>query len=164
MTTSFSFAGTHAWAKKGPLGAVEKLGLLQRAQARWQSWRDGREQQRMRRRLEETRISGRKPVNQLGANAASSEPQGTIQLGDESDIFETEEKEEKSRDSRKPPILFLHDEKKEKVAEDSVIVVQSERDSPLDDAELLRDWEVRRYGRNQLLIWQRAITEPVANV
>lgn len=46
-----------------------------------------------------------------------------------------------------------------KVAEDSVIVIQIESDSPLDDAESLRDWEVRRYGRNQLLIWQRALTE-----
>lgn len=53
---------------------------------------------------------------------------------------------------------------KDKVAEDSVIVVQTERDSPLDGAELLRDWEVRRYGRNQLLIWQRPISEPPSNV
>jgi len=78
--------------EKGPLARWKKLGLLQKAQARWQNWRDGREQQRMRRRLEETRISGRKPVNKLGANAASSEPQASIQLADESDIFETEEK------------------------------------------------------------------------
>jgi hypothetical protein len=31
-------------------------------------------------------------------------------------------------------------------------------DSPLDDAEQLRDWERRKYGRNVLLIWQREIT------
>ncbi len=43
----------------------------------------------------------------------------------------------------------------EKVAEDSVIVVQTERDSPLDGAEMLSDWELRRYGRNELRIWQR---------
>ena len=46
-----------------------------------------------------------------------------------------------------------------KVAEDSVIVVQTEVGSPLDDAEPLRDWEVRRYGRNALVIWQREVTE-----
>ena len=36
MTTSFSFSGAHAWANgpKGPIGAVERFGLLQRAQAR----------------------------------------------------------------------------------------------------------------------------------
>ncbi|HZZ79360.1 MAG TPA: RsmD family RNA methyltransferase [Gemmataceae bacterium] len=44
----------------------------------------------------------------------------------------------------------------EKVAEDSVITVQTERGSPLDQE--LRDWEVRTYGRNELLIWQRPIT------
>ena len=46
----------------------------------------------------------------------------------------------------------------QKVPEDSVIVVQSERGSPVDDAELLRDWELRHYGRNELLIWQRAVS------
>ena len=45
-----------------------------------------------------------------------------------------------------------------KVAEDSVIVVQTERDSPLDTAEMMRDWEKRHYGRNELMIWQREIT------
>jgi 16S rRNA (guanine(966)-N(2))-methyltransferase RsmD len=47
-----------------------------------------------------------------------------------------------------------------KVAEDSVIVVQAEHGSPLDEREELRDWEVRRYGRNKLLIWQREILSP----
>ena len=46
----------------------------------------------------------------------------------------------------------------EKVAEDSVIVVQNEVGSPLDNALQGPDWEVRRYGRNQLLIWQRALS------
>ena len=46
-----------------------------------------------------------------------------------------------------------------KVAEDSVIVLQSERGSPVDEAEFMRNWEMRRYGRNELLIWQREITE-----
>lgn len=48
----------------------------------------------------------------------------------------------------------------EKVPDDSVIVVQSERGSPLDGAEQLHDWELRRYGRNELLIWQRPIAAP----
>ena len=121
MTTSFSFAGTHAWAKgaKGPIGAVEKLGLLQKVQAQWKSWSDRREQDRMRRRVEKTRISGRKPVNQIGAGAASSEPQASIELADESDIFETEKEKEKRRDSHKVPILFLDTDKKEKVSKKS---------------------------------------------
>jgi 16S rRNA (guanine(966)-N(2))-methyltransferase RsmD len=46
-----------------------------------------------------------------------------------------------------------------KVAEDSVIVLQAERGSPFDNAEELRGWEVRHYGRNALMIWQREIQE-----
>ena len=36
MTTRFSFSGAHAWAEpRDPFGAVEKLGILQKVQARW---------------------------------------------------------------------------------------------------------------------------------
>ena len=43
----------------------------------------------------------------------------------------------------------------EKVALESVVVIQGERGSPLDDVPLLADWEQRHYGRNVLLIWQK---------
>src|SRR5437667_12786364 len=51
MTTRFSFSGAHAWASgpNGPIGKVERLGILQKAQARWHARREEREQQRMRR-------------------------------------------------------------------------------------------------------------------
>jgi 16S rRNA G966 N2-methylase RsmD len=42
---------------------------------------------------------------------------------------------------------------RQKVAPGSVIVIQSERHSPLDGVPALADWEERRYGRNVLLIW-----------
>ncbi len=68
--------------------------------------------------------------------------------------------------SRPEEMLNMLKTLQEKVAEDSVIVVQTERGSPLDDAELLRDWELRQYGRNELRIWQRmpasAVIEPEA--
>jgi DNA segregation ATPase FtsK/SpoIIIE, S-DNA-T family len=123
MTTRFSFAGTHAWAKgpRGPIGAVEKLGILQKAAVRWRDWREGREQERMRRRVEEMRISGRKPVSpqSFGNAAVNNEPLESITLADESDIFETEqeEREEKKEAPRKKePILFIGPEKTEKLA------------------------------------------------
>jgi len=50
-----------------------------------------------------------------------------------------------------------------KVAEDSLIVVQTERDSPLDKAEELRSWELRQYGRNELRIWQRELSAAPAS-
>jgi len=64
-----------------------------------------------------------------------------------------------------PPFPDLHERSEafleavkaltEKVAEESVIVLQTERDSPVEEAELLMDWEIRRYGRNSLMIWQK---------
>jgi 16S rRNA (guanine966-N2)-methyltransferase len=42
-----------------------------------------------------------------------------------------------------------------KVAPDSVIVLQSERGAPLEEMSEMQEWELRRYGRNSLLIWQR---------
>ena len=118
MATRFSFAGTHAWATgpKGPIGAVERLGILQKAAARWHLWREEREQQRMRRRVEETRISGRKPVapQSFGTATVTNEPLKTIQLADESDVFDSEKEEEQEKEvtgRRKEPILFVGPEK-----------------------------------------------------
>ena len=64
-----------------------------------------------------------------------------------------------------PPFLDLKDRPDEfvkavamlqdKVAVESVIVIQGERGSPLEAAPTLADWEERHYGRNVLLIWQK---------
>ena len=43
----------------------------------------------------------------------------------------------------------------ERVADDSVIILQSERDSPLEGHPALADWEQRFYSRNVLLLWQK---------
>ena len=118
MTTRFSFSGAHAWASgpNGPIGRVEKLGILQKAAARWHSWREEREQARMRRRVEETRISGRKPVvpQSFGNGPAVNEPLKSIAVADESDVFETEKEEQAEKvksPSRKEPIVFVGPEK-----------------------------------------------------
>ena len=52
----------------------------------------------------------------------------------------------------------------EKIAEDSVIVLQSERGSPLEAHSAFAGWEHRHYSRNVLLLWQkeeRQATDPV---
>ena len=48
LTTSFSFqrGACLGQRRKGPIGKMEKLGILQRAQARWHAWRDEREAER----------------------------------------------------------------------------------------------------------------------
>ena len=124
MTTSFSFAGTHAWAKSptGPLGAVERLGLLQKAQARWHAWQEEREQERMRRRVEENRVAGRKPAapQSVGKAEVLNEAPKSIRLADESDIFTDEEKDGEEREDKpaatKAPIFVLNRDNSEKPA------------------------------------------------
>ncbi|HEV2196980.1 MAG TPA: DNA translocase FtsK [Candidatus Acidoferrum sp.] len=113
MTTRFSFAGTHAWATgpKGPIGAVERLGLLQKVQARWHDWRERREQERMRRRVEESRLSGRKPVPpQAIAKTALLEASGTVT--DEGEKDEADEKEKKPSVVKAPIFVFNRDTEK----------------------------------------------------
>jgi len=113
MTTRFSFAGTHAWATgpKGPIGAVERLGLLQKTQARWHTWREAREQQRMRRRVEESRLSGRKPVPpQAIAKTELLDTSST--LSHEAKVEERDEKKDKSSVVKAPIFVFHRDTEK----------------------------------------------------
>jgi S-DNA-T family DNA segregation ATPase FtsK/SpoIIIE len=131
MTTRFSFAGAHAWANSpnGPIGKVEKLGILQKMQARWHDWQEARETERMRRRVEETRISGRKPVApQSGGKFEANEGPKSIRIADDSDIFkgksavavadEDEEEDEKKELPHKAPI-FVFNKETEKAAKKS---------------------------------------------
>jgi len=106
MTTRFSFSGAHAWANSphGPIGAVEKLGILHRAQARWHDWRERREQERMRRRVEESRLSGRKPVPpQAIAKTALLETSSAV-----ADEEEDANEKEKKPSVVKAPIFVFH--------------------------------------------------------
>src|SRR6202521_1919914 len=118
MTTRFSFSGAHAWASgpNGPIGKVERLGILQKAQARWHAWREEREQRRMCWRVEESRLTGSKPVppQSIGKAEVLNEPPKTIRFADESNIFkskaEIEEQDEKETKEapHKSPIFVLN--------------------------------------------------------
>jgi len=124
MTTRFSFSGAHAWAHspKGPIGAVEKLGILRKAQARWHAWSEEREQQRMRRRVEESRLTGRKsvPLQSFGKAELLDEPGKTIRLADASDIFkrktevEEDEDEKQTKDAAHKAPIFVFNREAEK--------------------------------------------------
>jgi 16S rRNA (guanine966-N2)-methyltransferase len=54
---------------------------------------------------------------------------------------------------RWPELLQLVADLQRKLAPGSVMVLQSERDAVTDKLPCREQWEVRRYGRNQLLIW-----------
>src|SRR3989442_3587304 len=71
LTTSFSFIGAHQWLR-GPMGALSRLGIFERLRERYQAWREAREQERLRKRLEEIKIAGRPPVppQTMGAKEA----------------------------------------------------------------------------------------------
>jgi len=166
LTTSFSFSGTHAWASgpRGPLGAVGKLGILQKTQAKWQEWQTGREQERMRRRVEANRLGGRKPV---GKAAVSNEVPKTIHLADESDVFKSkeavdEEEEEDKGKSHKTPILFLNQEKAEKPARKTsdAKIAKENTNYKLPPIHLLREGErSQKLDEDELKDRARAIEE-----
>ena len=94
LTTSFSLIGAHRWLR-GPIG---RLALASRLQARWTAWREAREQERLRRRMEEIKIAGRPPVPPQ--TTALKEP--LKKVGAEEDTPETE---------RPGPILVRPEEK-----------------------------------------------------
>jgi S-DNA-T family DNA segregation ATPase FtsK/SpoIIIE len=181
MTTRFSFTGAHAWAasSKGPIGAVEKLGILQKVQARWHAWRDAREDERMRRRLQETRTSGRKAVNQATGKAVETaereaDEAHTIHLPDETDIFgrhrdkrerdkkaKEEEDEARDRDTHKAPIFFMNSDKPEKpVRKAEPKIAKGNTNYKLPAVSLLREGErSQKLDEDELKIRARAIED-----
>jgi DNA segregation ATPase FtsK/SpoIIIE, S-DNA-T family len=168
LTTSFSFSGAHAWASshKGPLGKMEKLGILQRAQARWHEWRDERERNRMRREVEERRMAGRKPVaTQIVGKAEAGEQSKSIHLEDLGDIFKNkmaaEENEEEAKDreaGHKTPILLLNGEKPERSKKPDPKIAKSNTNYRLPGVQLLRSGEgTQKLDEDELKLRARAI-------
>ena len=168
LTTSFSFSGAHAWASgaKGPIGRMEKLGILQRAQARWHAWQDEREQSRMRREVEERRMAGRKPVTpQIVGRAETAEEHKAIHLGDESDVFrgkktgvEEAEPAEKDETPHKTPILFLNNEKLDKTKKPDPKIAKTNANYRLPSISLLKEGEgSQKLDEDELKLRARAI-------
>jgi S-DNA-T family DNA segregation ATPase FtsK/SpoIIIE len=167
MTTRFSFSGAHAWASssKGPIG---KMGILQRAQARWQDWREEREQERMRRAVEERRIVGRKPVapQVTGKGQAEKEEPKGIKLQDLSDIFKgrksaaVAEKDDEEDSSHKAPIMVLNNEKSDKWKKGEPKIAKGNANYKLPSISLLREGEgSHKLDENELKFRARAIEE-----
>jgi len=58
LSTRFSLIGAQQWLR----GPISRLGVLSRLRGRWRAWREAREQERLRRRVEEIKIAGRPQV------------------------------------------------------------------------------------------------------
>jgi DNA segregation ATPase FtsK/SpoIIIE, S-DNA-T family len=172
LTTRFSFSGAHAWASssKGPIGRIEKLGILQRVQSRWHAWQDEREQQQMRRRVEERRLAGRKPVpSQIPGRTEAEEEVAAIRLEDESDIFRKKKtvmaEEDEPGNSReaihRAPIMFADPEKPERGRRaESKPVIKTNTNYKLPPVSFLREGEgSQKLDEDELKLRARAIEE-----
>jgi DNA segregation ATPase FtsK/SpoIIIE, S-DNA-T family len=159
LTTRFSFSGAHAWASstKGPIGRMEKLGILQRARARWEEWRDEREEARMRREVEERRMAGRKPVApQIVGKGEMGDPARTIQLEEAGAIFK--DKETAKEREQKTPILMLGPEKTEKSRKAEPKIAKTATHYRLPSIQLLRQGEgSQRLDEDELKMRARTI-------
>ena len=167
LTTSFSFSGAHAWASSaaGTSGKSVKPGILQRVRARWQDWREAREEERMRRQVEERRLAGRKPVAPqiVGRPEPATDERKSIHLEELGDIFknpspsfraskqseveeEEDEKESANDTGHKAPILMLNQEKAFADAHDKLKradpkIAKTAADYKLPSLQLLREGE-----------------------
>jgi S-DNA-T family DNA segregation ATPase FtsK/SpoIIIE len=172
LTTRFSFSGAHAWASspKGPLGKVEKLGILQRVRARWEDWQEEREEARMRRAVEERKLSGRKPVApQIVGKTESGEAPRTIHLGELGDIFKSkktavaEEEDEKTsgkESGRKVPVVMMGPDQTEKPKKPEAKTGKSTTNYKLPSLQLLREGEgSQKLDEDELKMRARAIEE-----
>src|SRR5260370_4631526 len=124
----------------------------------------------MRRRVEESRLSGRKPVapQSIGKGEVLNDPPKTIRMADESNIFkgrtETEEEDEKeTKDaSHKTPIFVLNRET-EKAAARKAADLKIAKGNPnykLPSPSLLREGEgSQKLDEGELKLRARAIEE-----
>ncbi len=172
LTTRFSFSGAHAWASsaKGPIGRMEKLGILQKAQARWHEWQDEREQARNRREVEERRTAGRRPVSQLTGKAETAQDDAkTIHLKDVSDVFrgkktavEEDEEDDKGKGAtHRAPIMFADPEKIDKTRKASEPKIEKANTNyKLPSVQLLKEGEgSQKLDEEELKLRARAIEE-----
>jgi S-DNA-T family DNA segregation ATPase FtsK/SpoIIIE len=177
LTTRFSFSGAHAWASSsnGPLGKMEKLGILQRARARWEEWREEREEARMRREVEERKLSGRKPVApQIVGKGEKPEDDGgkTIHLEELGNVFkgtysagkgrknavaEDEAEDSTNEIPHKVPVVVLGPDKKI-TAKSEAKVAKTTANYKLPSIQLLREGEgSQKLDEDELKMRARAI-------
>jgi DNA segregation ATPase FtsK/SpoIIIE, S-DNA-T family len=168
LTTSFSFSGAHTWAnsRKGPLGKMESWGILQRARERWHEWRNEREQNRMRREVEERRMAGRKPVApQILGKVEAGEQSKTIHLEDSSDVFKNKKTAEENEEAKKErevghkaQILLWNGDKPEKLKKAEPKIAKTNANYRLPGVQLLRSGEgTHKLDEEELKLRARAI-------
>jgi S-DNA-T family DNA segregation ATPase FtsK/SpoIIIE len=99
LTTRFSFIETHEWLR-GPLSKLNVIGPLKE---RYLDWREEREQERMRKRLERIKIEGRPPI-----------PSHGMAKGGANALTEEEEHEAAPRESERSRAIVFRDSDEKK--------------------------------------------------
>jgi DNA segregation ATPase FtsK/SpoIIIE, S-DNA-T family len=99
LTTSFSFRTVGHWLKK-PMGSDGYIGQLM---ARAKDWRETRESDRLRKRVEEIKIAGRPPVQQQRVS--------TKELAQDEDEEEDEDEKDLKVEARRgsPAVIKFHE-------------------------------------------------------
>jgi DNA segregation ATPase FtsK/SpoIIIE, S-DNA-T family len=170
LTTRFSFSGAHAWASssKGPLGKMDKLGIFQRARARWEEWRDEREETRMRHEVEERKRNGRKPVAPQIVGKESSEAPKTIHMEELGDIFKSKNSAVAEEDEKpltnyglhKAPVVTMGPDRAEKLKKFDAKIAKTATNYRLPSIQLLREGEgSQKLDEGELKMRARAIEE-----
>ena len=90
LTTPFSFTATHALLRV----PAKKLDPLGRIRARWSAWREKREQERLRKRVEANKVSGRAAV-----------PPQTVGAKDRKIVAERDQDEEPGEDEEETAVV-----------------------------------------------------------
>jgi DNA segregation ATPase FtsK/SpoIIIE, S-DNA-T family len=171
LTTSFSFSGAHAWASssKGPLGKIERFAILQRVRARWEAWKDQREEARMRRAMEERKLSGRRPVApQIVGRPDKIDPAEVaaraIHLEEPGDVFKAkkaaaeEDDEEETNSGYKAPVVMLGPDRTEKPKKIEPKITKSVPNYRLPSLQLLHEGQgSQKLDEDELKLRARAI-------
>jgi DNA segregation ATPase FtsK/SpoIIIE, S-DNA-T family len=126
LTTKFSFIETHE-TLRGPLNKLNFIGPLRE---RYYTWREDREQERMRKRLAQIKVRGRPPI-----------PGQDVAEVDRSAMTESEAREAQTRESERPhTIVFRNEEEKKSAAKSSasVRIAKGATNFRLPSPELLR--------------------------
>jgi len=97
LTTRFSFSATAAWLRK-PIAAEGYIGQLM---GRVRDWRETRESKRMRQRVDEIRIAGRRPAPAQSVSTKES-------MVEEIEPQEEEEERRGALASREPAVIKFH--------------------------------------------------------
>jgi len=92
LTTKFSFIETHQWLR----GPLSKLNFIDPLRARYAAWHEAREQERMRKRLEQIKTEGRPPI-----------PEQSVAEVDASAFIDREEHEASPRETERPQAIVF---------------------------------------------------------